>query len=88
MAFNSQEGNIYKADAQLNFLSHLALALSTTCLIESENQFVPGFMVMLPFFYALFWVSYSGSGERTLKPWMTNIIGLTIAVLGTGCSFL
>ena len=84
MAFNSQEGNIYKADPQLNFLSHLALALSTTCLIESENQFVPGFMVMLPFFYALFWVSYSGSGERTLKPWMTNIIGLTIAVLGTG----
>jgi|GEM_PF-5684498 len=49
MAFNSQEGNIYKADPQLNFLSHLALALSTTCLIESENQFVPGFMVMLPF---------------------------------------
>lgn len=84
MNTQSPDRNLYKADPQLNFLAHLTLSISTTCLVESENQFVPGFLALLPFFYALLWISFAGKGERTVSPWMTNVIGLSVAGVGIG----
>ena len=45
------EKSASELDPQLHFLGHLALALSTTCLLESEMAFVPGLIMFLPLFY-------------------------------------
>ena len=76
------DGSYSELDPQLHFLGHLALALSTTCLLESEVAFVPGLIMFLPLFYAFLWISYVSKGRRILATSVSNFLGVLISVLG------
>lgn len=76
------EKSYSELDPQLHFLGHLALALSTTCLLESEMAFVPGLIMFLPLFYAFLWISYVSKGRRILATSVSNVLGILISVLG------
>ena len=76
------EKSASELDPQLHFLGHLALALSTTCLLESEMAFVPGLIMFLPLFYAFLWISYVSKGRRILATSVSNVMGILISVLG------
>ena len=76
------EKSASELDPQLHFLGHLALALSTTCLLESEMAFVPGLIMFLPLFYAFLWISYVSKGRRILATSVSNVLGILISVLG------
>ena len=83
MDINSIEEKSYsELDPQLHFLGHLALALSTTCLLESEMAFVPSLIMFLPLFYAFLWISYVSKGRRILATSVSNFLGVLISVLG------
>jgi len=83
MDINTLDEKSYsELDPQLHFLGHLALALSTTCLLESEVAFVPGLIMFLPLFYAFLWISYVSKGRRILATSISNILGVLISVLG------
>lgn len=76
------EKSASELDPQLHFLGHLALALSTTCLLESEMAFVPGLIMFLPLFYAFLWISYVSKGRRILATSVSNVLGILISMLG------
>jgi transglutaminase-like putative cysteine protease len=76
------EKSYSELDPQLHFLGHLALALSTTCLLESEIAFVPGLIMFLPLFYGFLWISYVSKGRRILSTSVSNVLGILISVLG------
>ena len=78
----SEEKSYSELDPQLHFLGHLALALSTTCLLESEMVFVPSLIMFLPLFYAFLWISYVSKGRRILATSVSNFLGVLISVLG------
>ena len=83
MDINTLDEKTYsELDPQLHFLGHLALALSTTCLLESEVAFVPSLIMFLPLFYAFLWISYVSKGRRILATSISNILGVLISVLG------
>jgi hypothetical protein len=83
MDINTLDEKSYsELDPQLHFLGHLALALSTTCLLESEMAFVPGLIMFLPLFYAFLWISYVSKGRRILATSVSNFLGVLISVLG------
>lgn len=83
MDINTLDEKSYsELDPQLHFLGHLALALSTTCLLESEVAFVPGLIMFLPLFYAFLWISYVSKGRRILATSVSNFLGVLISVLG------
>lgn len=83
MDINSPDEKSYsELDPQLHFLGHLALALSTTCLLESEMAFVPGLIMFLPLFYAFLWISYVSKGRRILATSVSNVLGVLISLLG------
>ena len=76
------EKSYSELDPQLHFLGHLALALSTTCLLESEIAFVPSLIMFLPLFYGFLWISYVSKGRRILATSVSNVLGILISVLG------
>lgn len=77
-----EEKSYSELDPQLHFLGHLALALSTTCLLESEMAFVPGLIMFLPLFYAFLWISYVSKGRRVFSTSVSNALGIIISVFG------
>ncbi len=79
---DSQDDSYSELDPQLHFLGHLSLALSTTCLLESELQFVSGLIMFLPLFYGFLWISYVTKGRRILSTSISNVLGVGISVFG------